>query len=247
MAATRDIKLLGSVRGEAMQRQKNDCIWQQSRLFFKCSEWIPSSTTSGCGCISECVKNSFFVYSYVGVTGSWIVLGKEFWLDRCCWSAHAQAQCDMEQVTICDAGAFALVFIDCWMSRIWVSLTVWFVSSTCLIRLCSQGTKNIQVHCRIAERKCLWYQRKWCKCPSSNWLFRACWVGCWWWCACASYTHIHHSGQYLQRSGGLRNANYAILFFFAADTGDLERPQTIGGGNQSEMWGGRSDQKYLNN
>ena len=59
MAATRDIKLLGSVRGEAMQRQKNDCIWQQSRLFFKCSEWIPSSATSGCGCISECVKNSF--------------------------------------------------------------------------------------------------------------------------------------------------------------------------------------------
>ena len=27
----------------------------------------------------------------------------------------------------------------------------------------------------------------------------------------------------------------------------LGRPQTIGGGNQSEMWGGRSDQKYLNN
>ena len=45
MAATHDIKLLGSVRGEAMQRQKNDCIWQQSRLFFKCSEWIPSSAT----------------------------------------------------------------------------------------------------------------------------------------------------------------------------------------------------------
>ena len=67
MAATRDIKLLGSVRGEAMQRQKNYCIWQQSRFLFKCSEWIPSSATSGCGCISECVKN---VHSYVGVTGS---------------------------------------------------------------------------------------------------------------------------------------------------------------------------------
>ena len=131
-------------------------------------QWVDTviSYISRCGCISECVKNSFFVYSYVGVTGSWIVLGKEFWLDRCCWSAHAQAQCDMEQVTISDAGAFALVFIDCWMSRIWVSLTVWFVSSTFLVRLCSQGTKNIQVHCRIAERKCLWYQRKWCKCPS---------------------------------------------------------------------------------
>ena len=55
MAATHDIKLLGSVRGEAMQRQKNDCIWQQSRLFFKCSEWIPSSATSGYQDVSKIV------------------------------------------------------------------------------------------------------------------------------------------------------------------------------------------------
>ena len=110
----------------------------------------------------------------------------------------------------------------------WSSLTVGCLAFECLWQFdsshqhfssgCAHRERKIFKH--IAERKCLWYQRKWCKCPSSNWLFRACWVGCWWWCACASYTHIHHSGQYLQRSGGLRNANYAILFFSAADTGE---------------------------
>ena len=94
----------------------------------------------------------------------------------------------------------------------WSSLTVGCLAFECLWQFdsshqhfssgCAHRERKIFKH--IAERKCLWYQRKWCKCPSSsNWLFRACWVGCWWWCACASYTHIHHSGQYLQRSGGL--------------------------------------------